>query len=121
MKKIISILVASLMILTVGLSLAEEPVVGGWTLAEDIVITDEQQAAFDKAMDRLLGVDYTALIYLGSQVVAGTNHCFLCRATVVYPDAVPQYMLVYIYEDLEGNAEILSIVDFDISEMAVNG
>ena len=43
---------------------------------------------------------------IGSQVVAGMNYCLLCKVTAVAPDAKPQYRLVYIYEDLNGNAEI---------------
>ena len=43
---------------------------------------------------------------IGSQVVAGMNYCQLCKVTAVAPDAKPQYRLVYIYEELNGNAEI---------------
>ena len=64
-----------------------------------------------------MGVDYVPVAYLGSQVVAGTNHCFLCRATVVYPGAQPTLALVYVWEKLDGTAEILSIADLDIASL----
>ena len=54
-------------------------------------MTEEQKAVFDKAVEKLLGVSYEPVTYLGSQVVAGQNHCFLCKATVIYPDAKPTY------------------------------
>ena len=66
----------------------------------------------------LVGVNYVPVAYLGSQVVAGTNHCFLCKATVVYPNAVPSYTLVYIHEDLEGNATIMQSTDIDIAALS---
>ena len=37
------------------------------------------------------------------------NYCLLCKTTVVTPDAPVSYTLVYIYEALDGTAEILSI------------
>ena len=84
---------------------------GGWAQAETPVITEDAGAAFDKAMKNLVGVDYTPVALLSTQVVSGTNYCFLCEATVVYPGAETSYALVYIYADLEGNAEITQIVN----------
>ena len=40
----------------------------------------------------------------------------MCSATVVYPGAQPAYKLVYIYQDLAGNAEITAIADFELAE-----
>ena len=84
---------------------------GGWEAAEDNGITDEQRSLFEKAMEGLIGVNYEPIAYMGSQVVAGLNHCFLCKATVVYPGAQPSYKMVYIYEALDGHAEVLDITD----------
>ena len=61
---------------------------------------------------------YEPVAYLGSQVVAGMNHAYLCRATVVYPDAQPAWKLVYVYEPLEGVAEITRIADLDLAALA---
>ena len=89
---------------------------GGWAATEDTALTEEAQAAFDKALEGLVGVDYEPAGLLATQVVAGTNYCFLCRTTQVVPDAVSSYALVYVYEDLEGNAEILGIRDIVFGE-----
>ena len=86
---------------------------GGWQAAADPEVTEDLQAIFDKGLEGLVGVDYAPVVYLGSQVVAGTNHAFLCQASVVVPNAVPQWAVVYLYEDLEGNVSILDIEDFD--------
>lgn len=88
---------------------------GGWTAAEDRTVTSDLEKVFRKATDGLTGVDYEPVEYLGSQVVAGLNHCFLAKATAVYPGAVPHYSLVYIYERFDGTCEITGIEDTDIS------
>lgn len=117
MKKLIALLTAVMMLL--GLAAASaETLAGGWSTAENTEITEENRAVFEKAMEGLVGVNYEPIAYLGSQVVAGTNHCFLCKATVVYPDAVPTLSLVYIYEDLQGNARILNISALDLAAFA---
>ena len=90
---------------------------GGWQAAADPEVTEDLQAIFDKGLEGLVGVDYVPVVYLGSQVVAGTNHAFLCQAAVVVPNAVPQWAVVYLYEDLEGNVSILDIEDFDFGDL----
>ena len=91
-------------------------VTGGWQAAEDTAVTESQKALFEKATEKLLGVKYEPVAYLASQVVSGKNHCFLAKATVVRPGAEPRYTLVYIYEDLQNNLEILNIKDIDLAK-----
>ena len=86
-------------------------VVGG--TAADPAITDSVRALFDKAMDGLVGMNYVPVAYLGSQVVAGYNHAILCQATTVYPGATPRWVIVYLFEDLDGGVEITNIVDLN--------
>ena len=66
-------------------------------------------------------MNYTPVAYLGSQVVAGTNHAILCQAAAVYPDAQPYFVIVYLYEDLAGNVSILNIADFDFGSFCTYG
>ena len=84
-------------------------ITGGWQASESPEITSELHSVFDKALDGFAGVGYEPIAYLGSQIVAGTNHAFFCKAQVVYPNAQPYFAIVFIYEDLEGNAEIQDI------------
>ena len=90
----------------------DEILMGGWTTASDTAITEEIRALFEKGMEGLVGVNYEPIAYLGSQVVAGINHAILCQATVVYPGAESKLVVVYLYEDLQGNVSILNIADF---------
>lgn len=88
-----------------------EVVDGGWGTASDPAITDEIRALFDKALDGLVGVHYVPVAYLGMQVVAGYNHAILCQATTVYPGAAPRWVIVYLFEDLDGGVAITDISD----------
>ena len=88
--------------------------VGGWSVPQDTKITEEELKIFNKAIEGLTGVGYEPVAYLGSQVVAGTNHCFLCKSTVIYPGATNRYTLVYIYEKFDGTEEILNIADIKL-------
>ena len=124
MKKIISLMLAALILVSASLmipALAENALSGGWTPAEDPTITEEIRALFDQAMAGLMGVDYVPVAYLGSQIVAGMNHAFLCQATVVYPGAQPRWTVVYLYQDLAGQATVLNIADFDIGSLCTYG
>ena len=115
MKKLIALILSLLMIVSVAS--AEGLITGGWTPSADPAVTEELMELFEKGTEGLLGVGYTPIAYLGSQIVAGTNHAFLCQALTVYPGAEPTYAMVYLYEDLSGNVSVLSIGDFDIGSL----
>lgn len=89
-------------------------IAGGWNIPDDQAINASRKAIFDKAMEKLIGVNYVPVAYLASQVVSGTNHCFLAKATVVRPGATPRYVLVYVYENLSKECKILNIEDIAI-------
>ena len=93
-----------------------EPMVGGWvnTPHEAGELPTEAQVAFDKALEGLVGAEYVPVTLMSSQVVAGTNYCILCQITPVIPDATPTWALVYIYADLDGNAEITNVYELYI-------
>ena len=80
-------------------------------------MTDEMLARFGKALEGLTGASYLPVANLGEQVVAGLNRCLLCRVTPVVPDARPHYALVYVYEDLQGGAKLLQVIDLDIGAL----
>ena len=112
MNKYVAAVILGMIILTVP-AIAGEQLMGGWSATSETSLTEEAQAAFEKAVEGLTGVDYEPVDLLATQVVAGTNYCFLCRGTVVYPGAQPAYFLMYVYEDLQGNAQILEIKDME--------
>ena len=93
-----------------------EAMTGGWEniLHEAGELPADAQAAFDKAVEGLVGAEYVPVALLSTQVVAGTNYCILCQITPVAPNATPTWALVYIYADLDGNTEITNVYELYI-------
>ena len=93
------------------------PMTGGWavTPADAHPLPEAAQTAFDKAMEtKQDNAAYTPVALLSSQLVAGTNYCVFCQVIPAEAAAVPFWALVYIYADLQGNAEITNVYDLDI-------
>ena len=90
-----------------------EAVDGGWETASDPAITDEIKALFEKGLKGLVGVNYVPVTYLGMQVVAGCNHAILCQATTVYPGETPRWVIMYLFENLDGSVTITEIRDLN--------
>ncbi len=84
---------------------------GGWQTPESTELTDDLRAVFTKAVASKDDATYEPVSLLGTQVVAGTNYCFLAKKTEKTPDAQPTEVKVYIYEDLAGNAEVTDVTD----------
>ncbi len=96
--------------------------VGGWTINGDIAgktITEEQAAIFQQAMGEVLGVNYEPVAVIGEQLVAGKNYAYLCKATVVAPDAQGEWVVVVIYQDLEGNCSFTTANPIDPVDLHV--
>ena len=133
MKKIITLLLTSLMIFTlVGCSpkpIEEQPVevepaqvieptesetiLGGWIDVEDGALTDELKDIFSKALEGLLGSTYEPVKLLAKQVVNGTNYKFLANGTkTTNPITVGTYNIT-INESSDGT---ISLVDIETIE-----
>ena len=86
---------------------------GGWKAAADPAVTEELQALFAKGMERLVGVEYTPVVFLGTWGEAG--YAFLCQAAVVAPDTEPEWSIVFLYEDGNGKVILWDISDLDLA------
>ncbi|HWW03922.1 hypothetical protein [Collimonas sp.] len=80
---------------------------GGWTQF-DYEITSAARAVFKEATAEIIGVTYTPSAF-ATQVVAGTNYCFLCTAQVAHPVVSPYPALVSIFKPLSGKAHVSEI------------
>ena len=92
---------------------AEDDLVGGFTRAKSPKLTKARRKLFKKAFKNFVGSKVTPVAYLASQVVAGTNHLYLCRIKAVVPNAQEYYCFVTIYEDLDGNVTVSKISTTD--------
>ena len=77
--------------------------VGGWTIAESPAMNEERQAILDKALADYRDEKPTAVAYIGSQIVSGTNHAYVCRMPALTEGGAETYAIAVIYEDLSGN------------------
>ena len=89
---------------------------GGWVISEDPAITDDIRNIFDQGLDSyqtgIITVVYSPVALLGTQVVAGTNYAVLSKASEINQGS--KWVIVYLYQDLEGNATVLSVTDLPL-------
>ena len=113
MKKFVSLLVLAALLLSclIAPSFAEESLLGVWCANVDhpTEIPQDVLDAFQAATESTTGYVYKPIALLGSQVVAGMNYCLLCETTLAVPDAQPSYALVYFYDGVNGEKEILKV------------
>ena len=83
---------------------------GGWKTSDSIEVTSELKTVFDSAAEDM--DDLTPVAYLGSQMVSGVNHVFLCKWET---DDGAKWSLVYIYEDLDGKCKLTKVDALDIA------
>ena len=84
---------------------------GGNTEPADGAITAELQDIFNKALDGYDGVKLEPVELLSTQVVAGINYRFLCKETVLVPNAEPKEVIVTVFKDLDGSCSITDVTD----------
>lgn len=118
MKKLLVILVGMALLVSCILpALAQGSQLGGWQITEEAAVPNEVRLALEKTLEGLVGAQWEPVALLGTQIVAGTNYCLLCRIIPVVPEPAGHYALVYLYVDLQGNAEILGSTDLDIDAL----
>lgn len=118
MKKIVSIVLMLALLLTAAF--AEAPkMAGGWQIGESA--NKDVMEAYDKAFEGFAGASYEPKMLVATQLVAGTNYCFLAKKTLVTAEPTYGWALVYIYIDLEGNASLLRIQDLDTDALGLAG
>ena len=94
------------------ISFAKKEPLGGWRYYSEnspAELPEDLQAAFDGALEGLLGANYTPIAYIGSQVVAGLNHAFLCSAAPVTENPTTELVVIKVYAALDGTYTVNSI------------
>ena len=111
MKKMICVFAVLVLALALCAGASAEGMMGSWKVCDDPAVTPEAQAVMDKALEGFVGSKVEPVALLATQVVAGTNYCFLCRVTPVVPNAQSAWCLVYVYQAPDGSARILEFQD----------
>jgi hypothetical protein len=79
---------------------------GGWSDWNEV--TQKEKDVFDSAISTIVGVKYTPLFF-ASQVVAGTNYCFLAKGVVMNKEQTMIVASVHIYKPLSGMPHVTEI------------
>ena len=100
-------------------TLGGEGLAGGWEFSDIAAanVSEDEQAVLNKALEEFDGANYEAVDVIASQVVAGKNLAFLCKGSVVSPDAVPYWAIVTVYKDVTGNATVSNIAKIDPADV----
>lgn len=81
-------------------------ILGGWKIHDRI--TDEDIRILKTALNGLVGVDYKPEM-LATQVVNGTNYCFICKSISIIPNGPEGISKIMIYKPLNGEPVVTSI------------
>lgn len=100
---------------------AETPLLGAWETFTDFnsYLTDEEMAVFDLAVDSLLGVSYTPVDVLATQLVSGTNYAYLAQGTTIGAESSTGYYVVVVYRNLSDELEVTAINPIDLNDIKV--
>lgn len=82
-------------------------IVGGWT-DFNYDLSAEAKAVLTEGLGGLVGVKYVPSA-VATQVVAGTNYCFLCTGTGTSLPGPSFPVLVYVHKPLSGAAHLTEI------------
>lgn len=96
-----------------------EQLSGGWYVESSgrpyTLFENGENNVFEKATSTLAGMSYKPLVIVGKQIVSGTNYAVLCYGSATVPDAKEGIYLLTLYEDLNGNGELLSSAYIDLA------
>ena len=84
---------------------------GGWNIDEmkGVNLPQKAQSAFTAVTGGLVGAEYQPVLYVGSQVVNGTNYCILALQRLVVPDSESRLVKMIINVDTKGAAQLVSV------------
>ncbi len=84
---------------------------GGWNFKEvSSKLPEEVEKGFKEVTQHLVGASYEAVLYAGSQVVAGFNYMIICKQTLSDNDATERLVKLVI----NNFNEKWSIVSIDV-------
>ena len=84
---------------------------GAWDLenVKPVNLPQRVQSAFTAVTGGLTGADYQPVLYVGSQIVNGTNYCVLAIQTLVTAEPESRLVKMIIHDDINGSPSLLSV------------
>ena len=92
---------------------------GGWTVNTDYnqLMGEDEIELFNSAMEGLVGVGYTPIQVIATQLVSGTNYAYLASGTTVTAEPETNYYVVVVYQNLQGETEVTAINQIDLADV----
>ena len=86
-------------------------ILGGWNIDEmkSVNLPQKAQSAFTAVTGGLVGAEYMPVLYVGSQVVNGTNYCILAIQTLVTQNPEKRLVKMIINVSANGSASLVSV------------
>ena len=112
-RRIVALILAISLLATGVCAVAD----GDWSVKTSVrEIANDRQArkALKDALKEYVGYYIKPLGLLGTQVAAGTNYCMLCYGSTVTRKPNRALCKVYVYEGLDGKAEITGIEEIKL-------
>lgn len=84
---------------------------GSWDISEmkGCNLPQRAQSAFTAVTGGLVGADYQPVLYVGSQVVNGTNYCILALQRIITATPEQRLVKIVINVDTKGTASLVSV------------
>ena len=79
-------------------------ILGKWDLDEikPCKLPQRAASAFSAIMEKVTGANYDPVLYVGKQLVNGTNYCIIAVQTLVIPSKPTRLVKMIINEALDG-------------------
>ncbi|MGT8856709.1 hypothetical protein [Enterobacter sp. 186315] len=74
-------------------------------------MSDEQVDIFQRGVKDIIGVEFTPLLYVGSQVVAGMLYTYIASKRPIHPQPETTLGKVVILKDLNNKVSLQSVED----------
>ncbi len=86
-------------------------VLGGWDIDEmkGCNLPQKVQSAFTAVTGGLVGAEYQPVLYVGSQIVNGTNYCILALQTLTTQEEMKRLVKMEINVSPDGVCTLLSV------------
>ena len=86
-------------------------VLGGWNIDEmkSVNLPQKAQSAFTAVTGGLVGAEYMTVLYVGSQVVNGTNYCILAVQTIITGNPEKRLVKMIINVSSNGTTSLVSV------------
>lgn len=92
---------------------------GGWTVNTETnnMMADDDVARFETAMEGLLGVNYTPVQVIATQVVNGTNYAYLASGSTVTAEPKNGWYVIVVNENTSGEVSLINIREIDLADI----